>query len=184
MSFQTNLSNYNNNNYRSGTLIARLIWYAFNVIFFKSSWIVYSPFKVIILKLFGAKVGKGVLIKPNVNIKYPWRLIIGNHVWIGENVWIDNLDMVNIGDNVCISQGAMLLTGNHNYNKITFDLITQPVILENGVWVGAKSIVCPGVICASHSVLTAGSVASDDLEAFTINKGNPAVVVKSRSIKS
>ena len=81
-----------------------------------------------------------MVIKPSVNIKYPWRLTIGSFVWIGEGVWIDNLENVVIGDNVCISQGAMLLCGNHNYKKTTFDLIVGSITLEDGVWVGAQSV--------------------------------------------
>ena len=77
--------------------------------------------KIYLLKIFGAKIGKGVIIKPGVNIKYPWNLYIGDHVWIGENVWIDNLDDVIINNHVCVSQGAMLLCGNHNYKKSSFN---------------------------------------------------------------
>jgi len=128
-------------------------------------------------------VGQGVLIKPSVNIKYPWLLEIGNNVWIGEGVWIDNLAKVTIGDNVCISQGAMLLCGNHDYKKSTFDLIIGEILLEEGVWIGAKTVVCPGVTCKPHSILTVGSVASKDLEPYSIYKGNPAVFVKNREIK-
>jgi putative colanic acid biosynthesis acetyltransferase WcaF len=134
--------------------------------------------------LFGAKIGKGVVVKPGVQIKYPWHLIIGNHVWIGEHVWIDNLTTVTIADNVCLSQGAYLLTGNHDYTQSTFDLLVKPIDLKEGVWIGAKAIVCPGVVCQSHSVLSVGSVARSELSAHKIYSGNPAVEVKERIIKS
>ncbi len=134
--------------------------------------------------MFGAKVGHGVVIKPSVNIKYPWRLTIGNDVWIGEEVWIDNLDDVRIGDNVCISQGALLLCGNHNYKKSDFGLITGKIILEEGTWIGAKAVVCPGVKCNSHALLTVGSIATTDLEAYTIYQGNPAKPIRTRVIES
>lgn len=135
-----------------------------------------------ILSAFGAKIGKGVMIKPYVNIKYPWRLIIGDHCWIGENVWIDNLVNVELGPNVCLSQGAMLLTGNHNYKKSTFDLIVGDIKLAQGVWIGAQAVVCPGVQCHEHSILTVGSVATGNMEAFGIYQGNPAKMVKKRII--
>jgi len=130
--------------------------------------------------LFGAKTGKNIILKPRINIKYPWFLEIGNNCWIGENVWIDNLTTVKIGNNLCISQGAYLLTGNHNYKKETFDLIVKEIILEDGVWIGAKSVVSPGVVCRSHSILTVGSIAVRDMEQYGIYQGNPAVLKKYR----
>ena len=136
------------------------------------------------MRLFGADVGKCVVIKPRVNIKYPWNLAIGEHSWIGEGGWIDNLGKVKMGSNCCISQGALLLCGNHNYRKPAFDLMVGDITLENGVWIGAKAMVCPGVICHSHAVLTAGSIATTALEAYKIHSGNPAVAVKERNIEA
>ena len=159
-----------------------VIWYFVNVLFLQSHIIPFSSLKVSLLKLFGANVGKGVVIKPRVNIKYPWKLAIGDYSWIGEDVWIDNLEEIIIGSNVCISQGAMLLTGNHNYKKSSFDLITGEISLEDGVWIGAKAVVCPGVTCKSHSILTVGSVATLDLEPYTIYQGNPAKPIRKREI--
>ena len=127
-------------------------------------------------------MGRGVLIKPAVNIKYPWLLELGDYVWIGEKVWIDNLTRVRIGNHVCLSQGAMLLTGNHNYKKSSFDLMVGEITLEDGVWIGAKSVVCPGVVCGSHSVLSVNSVASTALIEFTIYQGNPAQKIRKREI--
>jgi len=133
--------------------------------------------------MFGAKIGANVVIKPSVNIKYPWKLTIGANSWIGENVWIDNLELVTIGENCCISQGALLLCGNHNFSTSTFDLIAKPIVLENGVWIGAKSIVSGGVTCFSHSILSIQSATSKDLKSFYIYRGNPAVEIKERKIQ-
>lgn len=138
--------------------------------------------KVFLLRLFGAKIGENVVIKPKVNIKYPWKLSVGNHCWIGESVWIDNLAQVSIENHVCISQGAFLICGNHNYKISSFDLMVAPIVLKEGSWVGAKSIVGPGVTLHGHSILSLGSVASSDLEAFAIYRGNPAVKIKERTI--
>ncbi|CDF80620.1 acetyltransferase [Formosa agariphila KMM 3901] len=135
------------------------------------------------MKLFGAKIGKGVVIKPGVNIKFPWLLTIGDYTWIGEKVWIDNLAEVIIGKNVCISQEAMLLCGNHNYKKSTFDLMVGKVNIEDGAWVGAKSIVCPGVTIGSHAILTVNSVATTRLDANNIYQGNPAKQIRKRVIE-
>jgi putative colanic acid biosynthesis acetyltransferase WcaF len=162
--------------------LEQLLWYLVNILFFINPLNIFSPLKVSLLKAFGTEVGNGVVIKPSVNIKYPWKLKIGDNSWIGEGVWIDNLAQVVIGNNVCISQGALLLCGNHNYKKETFDLILGNIILEDGVWIGAKAIVCPGVICASHSVLSVGSVATKNTEAFGIYQGNPAQKIGERII--
>ena len=163
--------------------IKQIVWYFINAIFLKSGWNVSSGLKIMLLKFFGAKIGAGVVIKPCVNIKYPWKLTIGNYSWVGENVWIDNLSEVMIGNNVCISQGALLLCGNHNYKKISFDLITRPITLEDGVWIGANALVCGGVTCKTHSILSIASVASKDLDAFGIYRGNPCEKIKSREIE-
>ncbi len=178
----TDLSAFDNSWYNQGSIVMRLLWYTFHLIFFNSGF-PFSAFKVTLLKMFGAKTGKGIVIKPYVRIKYPWNLQIGNHVWIGEEVWIDNLGIVTIGDNCCLSQGAMLLCGNHDFTKSTFNLLVGNITLENGTWIGAKSVVCPGVKCGSHSVLTVGSIATKDLDPYSIYQGNPAVKVKDRIIK-
>ncbi|MCK7557997.1 colanic acid biosynthesis acetyltransferase WcaF [Chitinophaga sedimenti] len=135
------------------------------------------------MRLFGAKVGQGLVIKTKVRIKNPWRLVIGNHCWIGESVWIDNLEDVSIGDHVCISQEALLLTGNHDYTKHDFPYRLGKIVLEEGVWIGAKSVVCPGVTCGSHAILTVGAIGSKDLEPWSIYAGNPATFVRKRTMK-
>ncbi len=168
------LSRYNNCKYRPGGFLKIVCWYFVNLFFLNTFLPFPSFFKAALLRLFGAKIGVSVVIKPFVNIKYPWFLEIGDHCWIGEGVWIDNLILVKIGNNVVLSQGSYLLTGNHDYKKVTFDLILGKVILEDGVWIGAKSIVCPGVICKSHSVLAVGSIATINLEPYMIYQGNPA----------
>ncbi len=160
-----------------------LCWLVVSAAFFRQPLSLWNGAKIWWLRRFGAKVGKGVLIKPQVQIKFPWKLSIGAHSWLGENVWIDNLAQVDIGPNVCISQGAYIFTGNHDYKKTTFALIVNPVVIEEGAWIGAKAIVCPSVTIGSHAVLTAGSVATGDLDAFGIYQGNPAVKVRQRIIE-
>ncbi|HRH60317.1 MAG TPA: WcaF family extracellular polysaccharide biosynthesis acetyltransferase [Chitinophagaceae bacterium] len=176
------IDTFNNDWYHPGPRWKILLWYFINAVFFISHLNPFISIKIFWLRLFGAKVGKRCYMKPGVNIKYPWKLVIGDYVLVGENVWIDNLETVTLKDHSCISQGAMILTGNHNYKKSSFDLMIQPVTLEEGAWVGAKAVVCPGVTCKSHSVLTVGSVAYNDLEAYTIYSGNPAMPVKERVI--
>jgi putative colanic acid biosynthesis acetyltransferase WcaF len=182
MQHKTDLSKFNNSCYKPGaSALVRLLWYFTNAVFFNSAFPIIS-IKLFFLRLYGANVADGVVIKPYVNIKYPWKLTLGKNVWLGEKVWIDNLANVTIGDNACVSQGAMLLCGNHNYKKATFDLIVKEIILEEGVWIGAHSVVCPGVVCSSHSVLSVNSVAVTNLESYTIYQGNPAIAIRKREI--
>ena len=186
MNNQVSNEQYNNDWFKreiGASRFKQFIWYFTNVLFFINPLNPGSGIKKALLRLFGAKIGKGVVLKPSINIKYPWKLSIGDFSWIGEKVWIDNLGQVDIGKNVCISQGAMLLTGNHDYKKQGFDLMVGKIILEDGVWIGAESLVCPGVVCATHAVLAAKSVATQDLSAYQIYQGNPAHIVKERVIQ-
>lgn len=181
---KTALSSYNNSWYDPGAGKIKLAaWYFINVLFFINPLNPLTGLKVMLLRWFGARVGKGVVIKPAVNIKYPWRLTIGDYSWIGEKVWIDNLADIAIGANCCISQGAMLLTGNHDYRKTTFDLVTKGITLEEGAWVGAYAIVCPGTVFKSHAVLAVNSVGTETLLPYSVYKGNPAVFIRERIIE-
>lgn len=181
----TDLSKFNTGDYRSGAgKFKVLIWYFFNYYFFNSAFPWPYSIKTFILRAFGAKVGEGLVIKTKVRIKNPWRLIIGDHCWIGESVWIDNLEDVVIGNNVCLSQNAMLLTGNHDYTVSDFPYRLGKIILEDGVWIGAQSTVCPGVTCRSHAILTVNSVANKQLEEFGIYAGNPAVFIRKRKFRT
>jgi len=180
---QVDLSKFSNTWYKPGNIVLRILWYITETLFFSTPLPFPTFLKKTLLQLYGAKVGIRVRIKPNVKIKYPWFLEIGNNVWIGEGVWIDNLTKVKIGNNVCISQGAYIMTGNHNYKKDTFDLMVQPVIIEDGVWIGAKVVVCPGVKLKNHSVIAVGSVVTKDTEPYTVYQGNPAKEVRKRNIE-
>lgn len=181
---KTDLSKYDNSWYKQPPLLKNVLWFVANALFLNSYLLVPVSFKRFILKAFGTKLGIGVMIKPKVNIKYPWLLSIGNNVWIGEEVWIDNLTEVSLGNNVCLSQGAMLLTGNHDYTRSTFDLSVGKIVIEEGVWIGAKSIVCPNVICHSHAVLAVNSVAVKSMDAYGIYQGNPAQWIRERKIEA
>lgn len=139
-----------------------------------------SALRIAILRLFGAKIGSGVVVKSGIRVKFPWRLEIGDHSWIGENVWIDNLARVEIGPNVCVSQGCYLCTGSHDWGRETFDLITAPIALQSGCWLGAMSRVAPGVTVGSGAVLTFGSTAGSNLLPNTIFRGNPAAAIRPR----
>jgi putative colanic acid biosynthesis acetyltransferase WcaF len=177
------LSTFDNASFERGrSRLVEFAWMLISALAFRHSLGVWAGLKVAILRAFGAQVGTGVMIKPSVQIKFPWKLVIGNDVWIGEHVWIDNLDMVTIGSDVCISQGAMLLCGSHDYSRETFDLITRPIVVEDGAWICAKAVVCPGVRVGRNAVLTAGSLATADIDASGIYQGNPASLKRARTV--
>lgn len=179
---KTNLSTFSIGDYYAGPKWKVLLWFFLNYTIMNSFFPWPGSLKSKLLRLFGAQVGKGLVIKPKVRIKYPWKLRIGDHCWIGESVWIDNLDMVELGDHVCLSQGAMLLTGNHDYKRSDFPYRLGSIRIEDGVWVGAQSVVCPGIVCHSHAVLTVKSVAAKHLDAWTVYAGNPAIAIRKREI--
>ncbi len=182
---EVKLSSYNNSWYNPGkNRLVRMAWYCVNATLINTYHLPSSSFKKFWLRLFGAKIGKGVVIKPKVNIKYPWKLAIGDYTWIGEKVWIDNLEQVAIGKNCCLSQEAMILCGNHNFKKSSFDLIAKPVTLKDGAWLGAKSVACPGVTIEKNAILSVGSIATTDLQENSIYQGNPAIKIKERKIEA
>lgn len=178
------LASFDGSNFPKGAgLIKATLWYFVNALIVRASWNPFMGIKIWLLRLFGAKIGKGLIIKNNVTVKSPWNLTIGDDCWIGEWAWIDSLDNVRIGSNVCISQGALLLTGNHDYTDPTMPYRNAPVNIEDGAWVGAKATVCPGVTVRRNAILTVGSTATKDLEENGIYQGNPAVKIRLRTLK-
>lgn len=181
---EVRLDTFSTGNFDKGArFIKQTLWYFVNALIVRASWNPFMGIKIALLKAFGAKIGKGLVIKNNVCIKFPWKLTIGDYVWLGENCWIDNLDKVIIGNHVCISQGALLLTGNHDYTLSSFDYRNAPIVIEDGVWIGAKTVVCPGVTVHSHAILTVGSIATKEMEEYGIYQGNPAQLMRKRNIK-
>lgn len=139
-------------------MATRIAWYVVSLLLFEGPIHLPYALKRLVLVLFGARIGKGLVVKPRVQIKYPWFLEAGDFVWLGENVWIDNLAPVTLGSNVCISQGALVLTGNHNYKSERFDRFSRPVLIGDHVWIGARSVVCPGAVLRDRTVLTVGCI--------------------------
>lgn len=182
---QTQLQkNFDKKDYNAGASAVKIAsWYFVSSLFFRSGLMPFSSVLVVILKFFGCETGRGIRVKPYVNIKYPWKLAIGHNTWIGEGCIIENLAQVTLGNNVCLSQGSMLLTGNHNYKKSSFDLFVKPIIIEDGAWIAAKAIVCPGVTVGSHGVLAVGSVAVNNIDPYTVYQGNPAVKIRERKLE-
>ena len=168
---------------REVNYVTEICWYLIKVFFFLSAFPFPSSFKVFLLKRFVSTIGKGLIIKPRVNIHMPWKLVIGDYVWLGEEVFILNFEPLRIGSNVCISQRAFLCGGNHDYTLPDFPYRNEPIIIEDGAWIGASCFVAPGTIVEQEAILTAGSVGSGFLRNRGIYTGNPAVKVKDRKLK-
>jgi putative colanic acid biosynthesis acetyltransferase WcaF len=169
------LSLYDNRSYSPGRKpLVRATWYLVSLVIFESGWVPLNGLKRWLLRLFGANIGRGLVIKPRVWIKYPWRLAVGDHCWIGQGAWIENLANVRIGSQVCISQQVYICTGSHDCRRRTFDLITRPVMIGDGAWLAARSLVLGGVTIGANAVVAAGSVVTKDVPPAAIVAGQPA----------
>jgi putative colanic acid biosynthesis acetyltransferase WcaF len=178
------LSHYQQGDYSPGALlIKQVVWYFLGAPLVSSYWLPWSSLKVFLLRCFGAEIGDQVRIKPGVRIKFPWRLTIGNNVWIGESAWLDNLAQITIEDDACISQSAYLCTGNHDWNSSTFRLQVAPITIKKMAWVAASAVIAPGVTVGEGTVVGIGSVVTRSLPRMSICAGNPIQVIKSRHIK-
>jgi putative colanic acid biosynthesis acetyltransferase WcaF len=159
---------------RGRSSLVTAVWYLLKCAFLLSAWPWPVGLKVALLRAFGAKIGTGVVIKPRVNVHFPWKLEVGDHAWIGEEVFILNFELVRIEANACVSQRAFLCTGNHDYRDPGFSYRNAPITIGEGAWVGASVFVGPGVAVGEESVLAAGSVVTRHVPANTIVGGNPA----------
>jgi putative colanic acid biosynthesis acetyltransferase WcaF len=178
------LSQFDNSWYSPGRSRAlQILWFCCGAPFLRCSLLPSSSVRRVLLRLFGARVGAGVVVKPGVRVKYPWHLSIRDHSWLGEDCWIDNLAGVSIGANVCISQGAYLCTGNHDWSDPAFGLIVRPISIGNGAWVGAKVLIAPGVSLGEGAVAAAGSIVTRDIPAYEIHAGNPATFIRTRPLR-
>ena len=153
------LSRFDNSDFdRGASRFKEILWVFFRGLFFLPSFPIPTAVRVWLLRCFGARIGKSVVIRSRVNITFPWRLEIGDFVWIGEEVLILCLADVKIGANVCISQRAFLCTGSHNFSKSTFDLLTQPITIHDHSWIAATAFVGPGSNVPQGTLVKAGEV--------------------------
>ena len=139
-----------------------------------SHLLVSSSLRASLLRLFGASVGRGTTLKPGLRVKYPWKISIGDHSWIGERVWLDSIARIDVGANVCISQGSYLCSGSHDWSHEAFALREEPIRVHDKAWLAARSLIAPGSSIGEGAVVTIGSVARGTLKPWTIYAGNPA----------
>jgi len=136
------LSSYDNLSYRPGrSRFWQALWFFLGLPLLRCALIPSSSFRAALLRLFGAQIGRGAVIKPGLRVKYPWLFTAGDHCWLGEDAWIDNLAPVSLGANVCISQGAYLCTGNHDWRDPAFRLSVLPIHLRGG-FLGGRPCHC------------------------------------------
>jgi putative colanic acid biosynthesis acetyltransferase WcaF len=160
-----------------------VIWYFLKIFFFLSSFPWPSRFKSWLLRSFGAEVGHGVYWKPRVNIHIPWKLKVGDYTSVGEEVCIINFAPVSIGAHCCLSQRSLLCSGNHDYRSPDLRYRNAPIVLEDGVWVGAGAFVGPGVNVGVDAVITAMSLVNRSLEGGWVYAGLPCKAMRRRWIE-
>jgi len=165
---------------RGAGRLKEIMWYLTKIIFFLSSFPFPNILKTCLLRIFGAQIGHALIIKPRVNIHMPWKLTVGNNVWIGEESFILNFECVKIGNNACISQRAMLCGGNHDYGLPEMPYRNGPITICDGAWIGAGSFVGPNVTVGVDTIVSACTVVTKNLESNAIYKGNPAKYIKNR----
>jgi putative colanic acid biosynthesis acetyltransferase WcaF len=149
-------------------------WYILKCLFISSAIPWPYTIKILLLRLYGAQVGHGLVIKPRVNIHFPWKLVLADHVWIGEEVFILNLEPITVGAHTCISQRVFLCTGNHDFRDPSFSYRNSPIFIGSGAWIGAAAVIGPGVKIGEDAVISMGTVVSTDVPRNSVLSGNPA----------
>lgn len=163
--------------------LVRMVWSFVNATVFLNPVLPAYGFKARLLRLFGAEIGEGVVIKPSVNIKYPWHLSIGDHSWIGERVWLDCLSPLTIGKHVVISQGAYLCCGMHDWEDPGMGSVIAPIVVEDGAWIASFARVAGNVRVGQEAIVAMGAVVFGDCEPRGTYRGNPAQRVGRRRIR-
>lgn len=156
------------------------IWRCIDTLFFRTSLNIFSFWRIFLLKLFGAKIGKGCYISPLARIYMPWNLIIGNFSSIDDYVFIKSTEKVLIGDYVSISNFVHIITGGHDVRQRNFSSERAPIIIENGVFIGADSYIGKGTTIGQMSVIGARSLVLKNIPENKIAFGNPCQVRSER----
>jgi putative colanic acid biosynthesis acetyltransferase WcaF len=179
MSGFINLGMYNTSDFDRGVpRWKRRLWVLVRCLFFQNPYPWGSRFRASLLRAFGAKIGRGLWLGSNVNISYPWRLAVGDDVWIGDDVGILSLAQVTIESNVCVARRSFLCTGSHDFRTEDFKLKVAPILIRNGSWIAIGSLIIAGVTIGEGAVVSAGSVVLKDVPANCLVRGNPAAVVR------
>ncbi|MEG4322667.1 MULTISPECIES: hormogonium polysaccharide biosynthesis acetyltransferase HpsU [unclassified Microcoleus] len=136
-----------------------------------------------LLRLFGAKIGRGAVIRPTARFTYPWKIEIGDYSWIGDDVVLYSLERIAIGEHCVISQKSYLCTGSHDPQDPAFGLITASVIINNGVWIAADCFIGPGVAIGANALIGSRSSVFENMPAGFVCTGTPCRPRDRREIK-
>ncbi|MGY6529650.1 MAG: WcaF family extracellular polysaccharide biosynthesis acetyltransferase [Cyanobacterium sp.] len=157
------------------------LWWIVEAIVFSLTPHPFNGVRRTLLKLFGAKIGKGVVIRSSARFLYPWKVTIGDYSWIGDRTYFYSLDNIIIGSHTVISQHSYLCTGSHDYNQPHFDLVTSPIIIGNGVWVASHCFIAPGVQIGANTIIGARSTVLGNIPSAKIAWGTPCKVKGDRN---
>lgn len=163
--------------------LQRIIWNIFYLLFFKFSPKPFHSWRSLALRLFGAKVGKGVHVYPKVIIWAPWNLILDDECGIANGVTLYSQGQITIGKRAVISQGAHLVSGTHDYTKMGFPLFTKPIYIEDYVWIAAETFIHPGVEIGEGCVIGARSVVTKNMPKWMVCSGHPCKPIKERKLE-
>lgn len=156
------------------------LWWIVEALLFNPSPQFMYGWRRFLMRSFGAKVGKGVILRPSMHTQFPWKVTIGDYSWIGDHVVLYSLGPIDIGSNVVISQKSYLCTGSHDYLKEDFPIYFQPIKIEDECWLATDVYVGPGVTIGKGTVIGARSSVFKSLPENKICMGSPAKVVKER----
>ncbi|MDB9524434.1 WcaF family extracellular polysaccharide biosynthesis acetyltransferase [Oscillatoria sp. CS-180] len=159
-----------------------LLWWLIQAIAFPLTLHAHHAPRRALLRLFGAKIGTQVVIRPSARFYYPWKIEIGDYSWIGSGVEFYSLASIRLGNHCVVSQNSYLCTGSHNPSDCAFGLQVAPITLENGVWIAANCFVGPGVSVGANTVVGANSGVFSDLPSQCICLGNPCKPYKARHV--
>lgn len=158
------------------------LWWIVQATLFRCSPQALYGWRRCLLRLFGAKIGRGVIIRPTVEVTYPWKLKISDYSWVGDYATLYTLGEIEIGDNACVSQQCYLAAATHDYTRPTFDMIDKKITIEPEAWLGTRVFVAPGVRVGRGAVVGACSVVLKDVPAMMVCAGNPARVLRERTV--
>jgi putative colanic acid biosynthesis acetyltransferase WcaF len=160
-------------------VVVQLWWLVQATLFRWSPQFLYG-WRSFLLSLFGAKVGKAILVRPTVEVTYPWKVTFGDRCWIGDHVILYSLGEIVIGHDAVISQKSYICTGSHDMHSPAFDIFAKPVVIEAQAWVATDVFVAPGVTIGEGTVVGARSSVFGDLPSGMVCVGTPAVPIKKR----